>query len=87
MKIARVSFNGNQEAHYDFLTDLRLKPGDIVVCDITGKMPAIARVAAVVDKSDKATKWIIQKVDMAKFKKKLAAVQEPDIDIFGDAEL
>ena len=87
MKIARVSFNGNQEVHYDFLTDLRLKPGDIVVCDITGKIPATARVTAIVDKSDKATKWVIQKVDMTKFKKKRAAVPEPDIDIFGDDEL
>lgn len=63
-KIAVVRFEGNTK-QYDFKTDIEgLDAGDKVVVD-TSIGFSIAKVHSIKDVSKAATKWVVQKVDLA----------------------
>jgi len=66
-KIAQVTFAGNNEVKYDFFTDLDLKIDDPVVCH-TVRGYGVAKVAGFVETSTKAKDWIVQKVDVDRYK-------------------
>ena len=66
-KIAQVTFAGNNEVRYDFFTDLDLKVGEDVVCH-TVRGFGIGRVVGFVDTSTKARDWIVQQVDVERYK-------------------
>lgn len=68
MKIARVSFRGNMEVLYSFMTDIEnLSPGDYVVCD-TQNGPSVGRVHSFVAKDPKANKKIILRIPYQEFR-------------------
>ena len=70
MKIARVSFRGNLEVLYSFLTDIEeLAPGDYVVCD-TQNGPTVGRIQSFTAKDPKATKKIILRIPYHEFQLK-----------------
>ena len=65
--IVQVTFAGNNEVRYDFFTDLDLKVGEDVVCH-TVRGFGIGKVVGHVDTSTKARDWIVQRVDVKKYK-------------------
>ncbi len=69
-KIVQVSFAGNTEVLYDFFTDLELQVGDPVVCD-TVRGYSVGKVIRFIERSSKATNWIVQKVDVEGHKRRL----------------
>lgn len=69
-RIVQIAFAGNYEVLYDFFTDIDLQVGDPVVCD-TARGYSVGKVSGFVDKSTKATNWIVQKVDVDGHKKRL----------------
>ena len=66
-KIVQVTFAGNNEVRYDFFTDLDLNVGEDVVCH-TVRGFGIGRVVGHVDTSTKARDWIVQRVDVERYK-------------------
>jgi len=66
-KIVQVTFAGNNEVRYDFFTDLDLNVGEDVVCH-TVRGFGIGRVVGHVETSTKARDWIVQKVDVERYK-------------------
>jgi serine/threonine protein phosphatase PrpC len=70
MIVARVAFAGNQEVLYDFFSDIELEPGLLVVCD-TARGPQVGTVLSLCDKSEKANRWIIQRVYYREFQQRL----------------
>ena len=77
VKTVSVKFiNGYTSSVYDFRTNLNLKEGDIVVCD-TSRGYQVAQVLVVNEvASRKATKWVVDIVDVDKHKARLAAEAE-----------
>lgn len=73
----KISFAGNMEALYSFLTDFAVQIGDIVVCE-TSRGPSCGKVADLVEGfSGKADKWLIAKVDFEEFfKRRVLAIKE-----------
>ena len=69
-RIVQVAFAGNYEVVYDFFTDLLVQVGDPVVCD-TARGYSIGVVAGFVGQSNKAVKWIVQRVDVEGHKARL----------------
>lgn len=63
MKYVQVIFKGNFEKLYDYITDLDLRKGEPVVVP-TGSTFSVATVVNVIDKSEKAVSWVVQKVDV-----------------------
>lgn len=72
-KVVGVKFSGTYST-YAFKTDLDLKVDDLVVCD-TSRGYSVGKVAGGTDVS-KATKWIVQKVDVAAFEARKAKEAE-----------
>lgn len=71
IQVAKVAFKGNTEVTYDYLTDFKLKPEDIVVVD-TATGPSLGKVVSLTDElTEKATKWVIWPIDYAGFQKTL----------------
>jgi len=67
----QIAFAGNYEVLYDFFTDLDdIQVGDPVVCD-TARGFSVGKVAGFIETSTKATKWIVQRVDVEGHKKRL----------------
>ena len=66
-RIVQVTFAGNNEVKYDFFTDLDLKVGEDVVCH-TVRGFGIGRVVGHVEISTKARDWIVQRVDVERYK-------------------
>jgi hypothetical protein len=78
-KIVQISFAGNKEVLYDFFCDMRLRIGDPVVCD-TARGFSIGRVEGFVEESDKAEKWIVQKVDIKGHQERLRREAEKEME-------
>lgn len=76
--VVRVAFR-NSPMLYDYLCDLPVKKGDLVVVP-TGPAPfrefAVVKVMEVVEYSKKATSWVAQKVDVMGFNRKMKAIKE-----------
>jgi len=72
--VVSVEFRGSPWKHYDYLTDLDLKRGDLVIVP-TGSTPlqefAVVRVVGTKKESERATAWVAQKVDVEGFKKRM----------------
>ena len=68
--IASVSF-GDGPKLYDYFTDLKLRPGDLVVVP-AGDFFSVARVMKLREESTRAEKWVAQKVDLTHYKALLA---------------
>lgn len=69
-KIAVVEFESGYKS-YEFKTDIEdLHVGDYVVVDTSSGIN-VARVVEIKDYSNKATKWVIQKLDMTKHQERL----------------
>ena len=77
VKTVSVKFiNGYASGIYDFKTNLNLTEGDVVVCD-TSRGYQVAEVVAVNNiASRKATKWVIDVVNINRHKARLAAEAE-----------
>ena len=80
--VVGVIFRGTPYKIYDYLTDLPLETGDLVVVPtgplVKGNMAAfnerfitIARVVRVKAHSEKAFAWVIQKVDSTTFRARM----------------
>lgn len=86
--VVSVQFRTNPWKTYDYLTDLDLHKGDFVVVP-TGPLGAgdtskadlnhvtVVQVTARKLKSDKATAWVIGKVDMQGFLQKMKERKKP----------
>lgn len=72
MKIVGVAFPGGYGTPkiYSFRTDLDLSVGDTVVCDTANGL-TIGTVSDLEGNEPKATKWIVQRVDLDAHKKRL----------------
>ncbi len=71
IKIVQVTFAGNNEVKYDFFTDVdNLQVDDPVVCD-TARGLSVGKVAGFVKTSTKARNWIVQRVDVEGYKKRI----------------
>lgn len=70
IQIVSIEFEGTSTL-YDFKTDLNLEIGDLVVCD-TSCGYFLGTVADIKGRSDKATKWIVDKVDLKAHEERLA---------------
>ena len=69
-KVVSVKFDGYAYKTYDFFTDLELKVGDVVVVDTQNGLQ-VAEVVDVDVDSSKATKWVVDKVDMEAHKARI----------------
>jgi ribosomal protein L24 len=76
--VVRVAFR-NSPMLYDYLCDLPIKKGDLVVVP-TGPAPfrefAVVKVMEVVEHSQKATSWVAQKVDVVGFNRRMKAIRK-----------
>ena len=63
-KIVAVKFTQGSNT-YDFFNDLDVKLGDTVVCD-TAYGLSVGTVVGLKDTSPRATKWIVDKVDLSR---------------------
>lgn len=74
MNIINVSFNGHS-APYAYMTDIEgIEVGDTVVVDSPNSGFTCVKVVSVTetaDSVDKASKWIVSKVDVAGYKERL----------------
>lgn len=81
--VVGVKFRGTPWKTYDYLTDLDLKKGDLVVvpvgplskgCGFAANLNhvSIVEVATVKPESDKAFAWVISKVDFEDYFRKMA---------------
>lgn len=77
--VASVVFHDTPYKRYDYLSDIPLEEGDFVVVS-TGSPPsrrfAVVEVVGIKDRSDKATAWVMQKVDVDGFDRKMKAIRE-----------
>lgn len=69
-KVVSVTFS-NGPKPYDYFTDMEPKAGDLVVVP-AGDFFAVATVLKIKEKSEKATAWVIQKVDLTAYRNRLA---------------
>jgi hypothetical protein len=69
-KVVLVKFSGTPYKEYAFRTDLDLEKGDKVVCDCSTGL-SIATVTACQEINEKATRWIIQKIDLTEHQKRV----------------
>jgi hypothetical protein len=69
--VVQVSFSGNLAKLYDYFTDINLKAGEPVVVQ-TGSSFAVGKVVRLLERSEKATAWVVQKVDVEGHKKRMA---------------
>ena len=69
-KVVSVVFS-NGPKPYDYFTDMKLKAGDLVVVP-AGDFFAVTTVLRMKEKSEKATAWVIQKVDLTAYRNRLA---------------
>lgn len=74
--VASVVFENTPYKSYDYLSDIPLKKGDLVVVS-TGSGPsrrfAVVEVVKIKEQSDKATSWVVQKVDTEGFDRRMEA--------------
>ena len=71
--IVEVSFRGNMVKLYSYHNDIpEVQPGDYVVVE-SPSGPNCGRVLSTKAKSDKATAWVIARVDLESFKAKQEA--------------
>lgn len=61
---------------YDYLTDLELNPGELVVVPAGPRDFSVAKVMGLKEQSAKATAWVVQKVDVLGFRKKMRERQK-----------
>ena len=61
----------NRSKEYSFRTNLELKEGDIVVVDTSTNGATVAEVCNTEGDGKKATRWVIQKVDLAEHRKRI----------------
>lgn len=66
----RVKFR-NSPIIYDYLSDIELHEGDFAVVPATPGF-AVVHVVKVVEHSAKATAWVVQRVDVEGYKKRMA---------------
>ena len=76
--VVRVAFR-NSPMLYDYLCDLPVRRGDLVIV-LTGPAPfrefAVVKVMEVREHSSKATSWVAQKVDVTGFNRKVEEIEE-----------
>lgn len=77
--VVRISFKGNLVKLYDYLTDLDLKAGEPVVVP-TGSGFSVGRVEKILESSNKATAWVVQRVDIAGHKERMRQREAAEID-------
>lgn len=72
--VVSVIFKDTPYKSYDYLSDIQLKEGDFVVV-ATGSKPfrrfAVVEVVKVKENSDKASAWVMQKVDVEGFDRRM----------------
>lgn len=72
-RIVQIAFAGNFEKLYDYFTDIpNLESGEPVVCP-TNIGFTVGKVVKYIEKSTKAEKWIVQRVDVEGHKKRMEA--------------
>lgn len=74
--VVRISFKGNLAKLYDYFTDLNVKVGEPVVVP-TGSTFSIGKVEKILQGSNKATAWVVQRVDVEGHKRRM---EERELD-------
>ena len=69
-KVVSVAFQNGPKT-YDYFTDLSLKTGDYVVVP-AGSLFSVAIVKKLKETSQRAEKWVVQKVDIKGYHERLA---------------
>jgi hypothetical protein len=64
----------NQHKHYDFLCNLPVKSGNIVVVDTVNGLQ-LAEVVGIKNSSGRAAKWVVDKVNVEAHQQRIAAEQ------------
>lgn len=77
--IVQVSFKGNLAKLYDYKTDLDLEKGEPVVVP-TGSTFSIGIVERIIETSNRATSWVVQRVDVLGHKKRIVLREKAEID-------
>lgn len=75
MQVVSVAFDSGPKL-YDYYTDLPLHVGDLVVVPAGSFAYAVVRVRRVKERSDKATKLVIQRVDIEAYRERIRKVKE-----------
>ena len=75
MQVVSVAFDSGPKL-YDYYTDLPLHVGDLVVVPARSSAYAVVCVRRVKEKSDKATKLVIQRVDIEEYRERIRKVKE-----------
>lgn len=71
--VARVAFKDSPKS-YDYYTDLPLRTGDLVVVP-AGDWFAVVRVRRMLEDSEKAARWVIQRLDLKAFEDREQAME------------
>jgi hypothetical protein len=74
-KYVKVEFIGYSGKQYAFWTDLELQAGDLVVVDSTMGY-GVAVVMENIEFSDKANRWVVQKVDLEAHVKRIERAEQ-----------
>jgi len=72
--VVSVEFGNTPWKHYDYLTDLRLQKGDLAVVPagpLEAERFAVVKVVELKKESPRAMAWVVQKVDVKGYKKKM----------------
>lgn len=77
--VVQVSFKGNLVKLYDYLTDLDLQVGEPVVVP-TGSSYSVGKVKNILDSSNKATAWVVQRVDVIGHEHRMSRREEAELD-------
>lgn len=73
MQVVSVVFQNGPKT-YDYFTDLPLKAGDLAVVP-AGSGLAVVKVKRLKDKSEKAEKFVIQKVDIESYRERMTMLK------------
>jgi len=90
MIVVHVTFPGEirdgryfkDDSVYNCFSDVDLEPGNVVVCDVKERDPRLGHVLATIDPEDNTQPingWVIQKVDMAGYRKKREDAELADL--------
>ena len=74
MQIAKVILEGAPAKLYDYYSDLDMEVGDYVVVP-TGDHFGVGKVERVGKSSSRATKWVVQKVDLETYKFRMSLLE------------
>ena len=81
--VVSEEFRDTPWKHYDYLTDIQLQKGDLAVVPAgppEAERFAVVKVVDLKKESSRATAWVVQKVDVKGFQKKMKQRSE-DMEI------